>query len=75
MLSTSPQNLFRSTKKVAETKGDRAATQEQLDAVLEYIEKINAQCIAKATPYAERKARREQEISGLKKALDILESQ
>merc|ERR1719217_1001744 len=34
-------------KKVAETKSDRAATQDQLDSILEYIEKINAQCIAK----------------------------
>jgi len=62
-------------KRIAETKSDRSAVQDQLDAVLEYLEKIKSQCIAKAEPHAERKARREVEIAGLKQALEILSGQ
>merc|ERR1719395_528881 len=59
-------------KAVAEAKSDREIEQAELDAVLEYIEQLNKQCVAKAEPYAERKARREAEIAGLKEALEIL---
>jgi chromosome segregation ATPase len=59
-------------KAVAEATSDKNGVQAELDAVLEYIEKLNEMCIEKAEPYAERKARREAEIAGLKEALDIL---
>merc|ERR1719478_594711 len=62
-------------KEVAELTGDREGAQTELDAVLEYYEKINDQCIAKPEPYEERKRRREAEIAGLKEALAILEGQ
>merc|ERR1719158_1253217 len=62
-------------KAVAELSGDRESAQTELDAVLEYYEKIKDQCIAKPEPYEERKRRREAEIAGLKEALAILEGQ
>jgi len=58
-----------------ETKGDLGTTQEELDAVLEYYDKLKPQCIAKPMPYEERKKRREKEIAGLKEAMDILEAE
>jgi chromosome segregation ATPase len=62
-------------KEIAELSGDRDSAQTELDAVLEYDEKIKDQCIAKPEPYEERKRRREAEIAGLKEALEILEGQ
>jgi len=57
---------------VAEAKSDRSTTQEELDAIMQYLGKLDAMCIAKAEPFSERKRRREEEISGLKEALNIL---
>jgi len=54
---------------------DRGVAQEELDAIMEYWEKLQPMCVAKAEPYAERKARRDAEIAGLKQALEILESE
>merc|ERR1719240_215706 len=51
---------------------DHGMTSKELDAVLEYIDKLKPQCEEKAMSYAEKKARREAEISGLKEALEIL---
>merc|ERR1719373_853068 len=60
---------------VAELSSDLATVQEELDAVLEYLAKLEDQCVAKAEPYEERKKAREEEIAGLKEALKILESE
>jgi chromosome segregation ATPase len=59
-------------KAVSEATSDKNGVQAELDAVLEYIGKLNEMCIEKAEPYGERKARREAEIAGLKEALNIL---
>merc|ERR1719146_287838 len=58
-----------------ETEAFLSETKDDLDAVLEYYDKLKPQCIAKPEPYAERKKRREKEIAGLKEALDILEAE
>merc|ERR1719335_2064887 len=58
---------------IAEHTSDKDAAQAELDAVLDYYEKLKEQCIEKVEPYEERKKRREAEIAGLKEALGILE--
>merc|ERR1719287_403727 len=58
-----------------DTKSDLGVSQEELDAIMEYWEKLQPQCVAKPEPYEERKARREREIDGLKQALEILEQE
>merc|ERR1712150_30393 len=62
-------------KTSAELVADRRGVQAELDAVLEYLSGIEAQCIAKAETYAARKEHREAEIAGLKQALEILQSE
>merc|ERR1719473_2071275 len=53
-------------------KEDKATTGDELDAVLAYLDKLKPQCETKVMSYAEKKAKREQEIAGLKEALEIL---
>jgi hypothetical protein len=60
-------------KAVSEASSDRTATQSELDAILEYLDKLKEMCIAKAEPYAETVRRREAEIAGLKDALKVLD--
>jgi chromosome segregation ATPase len=55
------------------SKEDHASVSKELDAVLSYIDKLKPQCEEKAMSYAEKKAKREAEIEGLKEALGILE--
>jgi len=60
---------------VTETSSDRSNVQAELSAVMEYYAKIQDECVAKVPTYEEIKARREQEIAGLKDALEILSSE
>merc|ERR1719305_340553 len=62
-------------KAVAELSTDLQAVTDELTAVIEALDKLKEMCVAKAEPYAERKARREAEIAGLKEALQILEGE
>jgi len=62
-------------KAVSELSTDLASVTDELTAVLSGLDKLKEMCIAKAEPYAEKKARREAEIAGLKEALTILEGE
>jgi len=62
-------------KNVSELSSDIMGEQTELDAVLEYYDKLKPGCIAKPESYSDRKARREAEIEGLKQALEILEGE
>jgi hypothetical protein len=57
---------------VGNYKENKATTTQELDAVLTYLDKLKPQCETKAMSYAERKAKRDAEISGLKEALTLL---
>jgi len=62
-------------KNVSELSTDLAGVSDELAAVVSALDKLKDMCVAKAEPYAERKARRESEIAGLKEALQILEGE
>jgi len=62
-------------KSSSELSADRAGVQAELDAVNEYLSKIQKRCIAKAEAYEARQARYAAEIAGLKEGLNILESE
>jgi len=53
-------------------KEDKTSLTGELDAVLAYLDKLKPQCETKVMSYAERKAKREAEIEGLKEALQVL---
>jgi len=69
------QELKARDSTAAEYSADRETTNKELSAVLDYYAKIKDRCIAQPETYADRKARREAEIAGLKQALSILEDE
>jgi len=62
-------------KSLSQLTADRATTDDELSAVLEYYTKIKARCVAKPETYESRVNRRAAEINGLKEALAILEDE
>lgn len=62
-------------KSVSEYTSDRSGVQTELGAVNEYLKELNARCSGRAESYAERKARREEEIAGLNEAMTVLENE
>merc|ERR1719375_2427446 len=51
---------------------DKTEATKTMDAILAYADKLKPQCENRVVPYAERKAKREAEIEGLKDAFQIL---
>jgi len=68
------KEVQRLTSETAESKKELKITQEELDAALEYFEKLKPSCVEAGESYEERVARRKAEIESLTDALDILES-
>lgn len=62
-------------KSVTEFTADREGVQTELDAVLDYLASLEKKCTYKVETYAEKRARREAEVSGLKEALEILNNE
>jgi len=54
---------------------DLESTQSELDAALEYYEKLKPSCVQEVESYEDRVARRKEEIESLKDALKILDDQ
>jgi hypothetical protein len=62
-------------KGISEAASDRMSVQAELDAVNEYLDKLENMCVAKPETYDQRRQRREAEIEGLKEALNILQGE
>lgn len=62
-------------KKNTEFTGDRTGKEQELAALVDYLEKLTKQCVAQPENYHDRVARRQREIEGLQEALEMLESQ
>merc|ERR550537_1437713 len=58
---------------IAETKLDHKEASDELNAILEYLDKLKGSCETKAPSFEERQKRRKEEMEGLQNALAILE--
>jgi len=58
---------------VKDSQEDLGMTTKELEAVGAYLDELKPQCETKSMSYAEKKARREAEIDGLKEALGLLD--
>jgi len=69
------QEVDRLSQLISDASSDKAGVEDELSAVMEYLDKLRPQCTTEPMSYEERKARRESEIEGLKSALNILENE
>jgi len=59
---------------VHEFSSDHKMVSSELGAINDYVSKLRPQCEGRVVPYAERKAKRDAEITGLQEALSIIAS-
>jgi len=59
-------------KTVSELSGDLSSVTNELAAVTSGLDKLKEMCVAKASPYEERAARRQSDIAGLKEAMTTI---
>merc|ERR1719272_1013211 len=62
-------------KSTADTTGDRSGVQAEMDAIQEYLGKLEQMCVSKPDTYTERKRRRDAELAGLQQALQVLDGE
>jgi len=62
----------RAVKALNQSKKDLKATQAELDAALEYYDKLKPQCVDNGLSYEERVQKRKEEIQSLQEALKVL---
>lgn len=62
-------------KSLTELRADRDGVQSELEAVTDYLGSVKKKCTYKVETYAEKVARRQAEVAGLKEALKILENE
>merc|ERR1719506_2264358 len=55
--------------------GDLKMANKEKGAIQDYVDKLKPQCEGRVVPYAERKAKMDAEIAGLKEGLAILEEE
>jgi len=67
------KEIVRLAESIPERKSDFTGIKDQYKAVMDYLAKLKGDCVVKAPSYAEKKAKRDAEIAGLKEAQRILE--
>jgi len=70
---TAKKEQLEKKQDLSDKNDDLETSQKQLSAALEYFEKLKPSCFDTAAPYEEKVARREDEISSLKEALEMLD--
>jgi len=71
-IKTSESQIMSLTEAVGDYTIDKTESEKTMDAILAYADKLKPTCENRVIPYAERKAKREAEIEGLKEAFQIL---
>jgi DNA repair exonuclease SbcCD ATPase subunit len=71
-IKTSESQIMSLTEAAGDYTVDKTEATKTMDAIVAYAEKLKPQCENRVVPYAERKAKREAEIEGLKEAFQIL---
>jgi hypothetical protein len=71
-LKSKKHTILKQNHALAQNKKDLASTQTELDAAMQYFDKLKPDCLDAGVDFAERTQRREEEIASLKDALKIL---